>query len=62
VPDQVSFQLDAGLTVQGVAEGNKASLTLSRQGTTAVVAGISDVTLAQEMAQRIRARATASPA
>ena len=56
-PDVVSFAVDAGLTVRGQAEGNTATLTLSRESTYAQVARITDVQLAQELAQRIRARA-----
>jgi hypothetical protein len=56
-PDVVSFAVDAGLTVRGQAADNTATLTLSRESTYAQVAGITDVQLAQELAQRIRARA-----
>jgi hypothetical protein len=57
LPDQISFPLDPALTVQGEAAGKTATLTFSREGVIAQVAKIGDVALAQELAQRVRARA-----
>lgn len=55
-PDQISFAYDAALGVQGIAEGGSATLTLQRDGVMARIVRIGDVPLAQEAAQRIRAR------
>lgn len=56
-PDRIEFALDSSLTVRGEAAGADATLTIEHAGRTAVIAKIGDVPLAQEMAQRIRARA-----
>jgi hypothetical protein len=56
-PDVISFVVDAAVTVRGEAAGTAATLTVSRESTYAQVARITDVQLAQELAQRIRARA-----
>ena len=58
-PDTLSFVVDAQLYVQGIAEGTTATLTFQREGQVAQVARVADVTLAQELAQRVRARAAA---
>jgi hypothetical protein len=55
--DQLSMPLDAGLTVQGLAEGGTATLTFVRENVAVPVSRIGDVNLAQEFAQRVRARA-----
>jgi hypothetical protein len=59
LPDQVSFPLDASLYVQGEAAGKAANLTFHRAGVVVPVTKIGDVALAQELAQRIRARVAA---
>lgn len=56
-PDRYAFVLDPGLTVRGEAAGAEATLTIEQGGRTAVISRIGDVPLAQELAQRIRARA-----
>ena len=60
--DQMSMPLDAGLTVQGVAEGGTATLTFVREGIGVPVSKVGDVALAQELAARVRTRAAAPPA
>jgi hypothetical protein len=57
VPDQLSLPVDQGVTVRGEAAGTTASLTIQRENLAAVVTKVSDVQLAQELAQRIRGRA-----
>ena len=57
VPDQISFPLDGSLYVHGEAAGKAAALTFHREGVVVQVGRIVDVALAQELAQRIRARA-----
>jgi hypothetical protein len=57
--DQLSMPLDAGVQVQGLAEGSTATLTFVREGIAVPVSKIGDVALAQELAQRVRARAAA---
>lgn len=58
--DQLSMPLDTALQVQGLAEGNTATLTFVRENIGVPVARIADVPLAQELAQRVRARAAGS--
>jgi hypothetical protein len=60
LPDQVSFPLDSQLYVQGEAAGKTATLTFHRAGVVVQVAKITDVALAQELAQRVRAKAAAA--
>jgi hypothetical protein len=55
-PDQISFPVDASLYVHGEATGKTASLTFHREGVVVQVSQIADVALAQELAQRVRAR------
>lgn len=55
--DQVSMPVDAGLSVQGLAERGVATLTFVRDGVAAPITRVPDVALAQELAQRVRARA-----
>ena len=45
------------MTVRGEAAGTTATITIVREMHQAVVQKVSDVQLAQELAQRIRARA-----
>jgi hypothetical protein len=54
--DQVSFPVDAALTVQGLADGGTATVTFTRENIAVPVSRIADVNLAQELAQRIRTR------
>ena len=57
-PDVESFELSAGLTVQGWSDGRNASLALARDGRPlATIEQISDAQAAQQMAGAIRARA-----
>jgi hypothetical protein len=58
LPDQLSLPVDGAVTVRGEASSStSAMLTIEREAHRAVVTKISDVQLAQELAQRIRARA-----
>jgi hypothetical protein len=57
LPDQLSLPVDAATTVRGEAAGTTATLTIQREAHAAVLSKISDVQLAQELAQRIRGRA-----
>jgi hypothetical protein len=57
-PDVVDFVVDAAITVQGWADDRAAALLVQRDGLSAQVERIGDKPLAQELAQRIRARAS----
>jgi len=57
-PDVVEFTVDGGLTVQGWADDRAAALLLQRNELTAQVERIGDKAIAQELAQRIRARSS----
>jgi len=59
--DQLSLPVDAALGVQGLADGGTATLTFTREAIAVPVSRIADVPLAQELAQRVRARAVAPP-
>ena len=56
-PDIVEFAVDPSLSVQGWADEQAAALLLQRNDVTAQVERIGDKVIAQELAQRIRARA-----
>ena len=56
-PDVVEFTVDGALTVQGWADDRAAALLIQRNELTAQVERIGDKAIAQELAQRIRARA-----
>ncbi len=61
-PDVVSLAVDGGLVVQGWQDERTAALVFQHDTTSASVDHIGDRALAQEMAQRIRARTgTAAP-
>ena len=57
LPDQLSLPVDAAMTVRGEAAGTTATITIQREAHAAVLTKVSDVQLAQELAQRIRGRA-----
>jgi hypothetical protein len=57
VPDQLSLPVDAAMSVRGEVAGSAASITIQREAHAAVITRIGDLPLAQELAQRIRARA-----
>jgi len=56
-PDVVEFTVDAALTVRCWADDRAAALLIQRNELTAQVERIGDKAMAQELAQRIRARA-----
>ena len=56
-PDVVEFDVDSAITVQGWADDRFAALLIQRNDVSAQVERIGDKPLAQEIAQRIRARA-----
>jgi hypothetical protein len=58
-PDQLVVPIDSQLTVRGEAAGSTATITVQRDQVYAQLSRISDVQLAQELAQRIRGRAAA---
>jgi len=55
-PDVVEFDVDSAVTVQGWADDRAAALLIQRNEQTAQVERIGDKPMAQEIAQRIRAR------
>ena len=57
VPDRISLDVDQHMTVRGEAAGTTATITIVREMHQAVIQKVSDVQLAQELAQRIRTRA-----
>ena len=57
VPDRISLEVDQLMTVRGEAAGTTATITIVREMHQAVIQKVSDVQLAQELAQRIRTRA-----
>ena len=57
-PDVVEFVVDAAISVQGWQDERAAALLLQRNELTAQIERIGDKPLAQEFAQRIRARAS----
>jgi hypothetical protein len=58
-PDQLSIPVDGAITVRGEAAGSTATITVQREQAYAQLTRVSDVQLAQELAQRIRGRAAA---
>jgi hypothetical protein len=56
-PDVVEFVVDAAINVQGWQDDRAAALLLQRNELSAQIERIGDKPLAQELAQRIRARA-----
>jgi hypothetical protein len=57
-PDVIEIVVDASVTVQGWADDRAAAVLVQRNEVSAQVERIADKPLAQELAQRIRARAT----
>lgn len=57
-PDVVEFAVDASISVQGWQDERAAALLVQRGDQSAQIERIGDKQLAQELAQRIRARAT----
>jgi hypothetical protein len=57
-PDVIEIVVDASVTVQGWADDRAAAVLIQRNEVTAQVERIADKPLAQELAQRIRVRAT----
>jgi hypothetical protein len=57
-PDVVEFVVDAAINVQGWQDDRAAALLLQRNELSAQIERIGDKPLAQELAQRIRARAS----
>jgi hypothetical protein len=57
-PDVVEFVVDAAVSVQGWQDDRAAALLIQRNELSAQVERIGDKPLAQEIAQRIRARAS----
>lgn len=56
-PDVVEVEVDGAVTVQGWQDDRAAALLIQRNEVTAQIERIGDKALAQEIAQRIRARA-----
>ena len=56
-PDVVEFAVDASISVQGWQDDRAAALLVQRADQSAQIERIGDKALAQELAQRIRARA-----
>ena len=56
-PDIVDFVVDGAITVQGWADERVAAVLIQRNELTAQIERIGDKAIAQELAQRIRARA-----
>ena len=57
-PDVVEFVVDASINVQGWQDDRAAALLVQRGDQSAQIERIGDKPLAQELAQRIRARAS----
>lgn len=57
-PDVVEFVVDAAISVQGWQDDRAAAVLIQRNELSAQIERIGDKPLAQELAQRIRARAT----
>jgi hypothetical protein len=60
-PDTLSLTVNAALTVQGWQDDRTAALVISNAAVSATIDRIVDRSIAQEMAQRIRARAGTAP-
>jgi hypothetical protein len=56
-PDVIEIPVDASVSVQGWQDDRNAALLVQRAEVTAQIERIADKPLAQELAQRIRARA-----
>jgi hypothetical protein len=61
-PDLLYLPVDAGITVQGWQDDRTAALVFTSGNRQATIDRIVDRPLAQEMAQRVRGRATQAPA
>jgi hypothetical protein len=56
-PGRTEVAVDAGTSVQGLVEGNHATLVFTRGDVAVTLTRIGDLALAQEFAARVRARA-----